>query len=726
MFSDNEWSEDPFVDVQGPPAVTVDQVPAVPASPTLCASMVTETSFIPCSSSFEAIQEAVCNTPEVTSSADKSPFIIQIVSSQDVGSELSSVSTFPLHMNLEQISGSLSLCAPTVTETSSIPCPSALEAIREAVFKTPEATTLSADASPTVTASFQAVGPELKSASASPQVTVLERSRSTILSSDNVSSPSAGGTDDTSFSSTGSVSLAIVNKFLVHSQEKPILKRDLKREVSSRPVKLKKLTDTVKTVLEKVCEEPIPENTDLQEIIDQLKKKFQSCTTRQEKVNVISVLPRSWSVAKVVREFEVTTKFVRNVKEMVEKDGILPTISKRPPRSGLEEDILKQVQLFYDEDEVQKRLLLCNLKEAHIYFQEKNPDMKISFSKFAQLRPRYCVLAGSPGTHIVCVCQQHENIKLMLDALKLRQFEVSGENLKTYKECLNLIRCVPPTESCVFGSCSDCPGLEPMQEILEVHMDAEMMEDVTYNSWMKSAANLKQSLRAKRKYLQETKKNLKVGEAVVLMDFAENYSMLMQEEVQGYHWTNDQATIHPYVIYYRDDAEAELKHLNFVVISDTKKTQRPIYLLTVSQYRNKFGFANLACHQEDFNLEAEWNFFETAHGKSPCDGIGGTVKRSAARASIQGVKIRSAQELSAWAENKWKEDTAVSEESAIERKTKIHIKFVTDLEVQETISQLSHRLSKAVAIPNTFQIHHALPISSNVIRGIMELFLRLL
>ena len=30
-----------------------------------------------------------------------------------------------------------------------------------------------------------------------------------------------------------------------------------------------------------------------------------------------------------------------------------------------------------------------------------------------------------------------------------------------------------------------------------------------------------------------------------------------------------------------------------------------------------------------------WNFFATSHGKSPCDGIGGTVKRLTTKASLQ-------------------------------------------------------------------------------------------
>ena len=35
----------------------------------------------------------------------------------------------------------------------------------------------------------------------------------------------------------------------------------------------------------------------------------------------------------------------------------------------------------------------------------------------------------------------------------------------------------------------------------------------------------------------------------------------------------------------------------------------------------------------------EWHLFATSHGKSPCDGIGGTVKSSLARASLQNTSI---------------------------------------------------------------------------------------
>ena len=51
--------------------------------------------------------------------------------------------------------------------------------------------------------------------------------------------------------------------------------------------------------------------------------------------------------------------------------------------------------------QLEKRFVLCNLKNAYHHFKELHPDVKVGFSKFTQLRPKECVLAG---THSVCVC----------------------------------------------------------------------------------------------------------------------------------------------------------------------------------------------------------------------------------------------------------------------------------------------------------------------------------
>ena len=61
--------------------------------------------------------------------------------------------------------------------------------------------------------------------------------------------------------------------------------------------------------------------------------------------------------------------------------------------------------------------MLCNLKEAYQQFRTEFPEVNVGFSKFAELRPKECVLAGASGTHCVCVCTIHQNVKLMLNAL---------------------------------------------------------------------------------------------------------------------------------------------------------------------------------------------------------------------------------------------------------------------------------------------------------------------
>ena len=40
-------------------------------------------------------------------------------------------------------------------------------------------------------------------------------------------------------------------------------------------------------------------------------------------------------------------------------------------------------------------------------------------------------------------------------------------------------------------------------------------------------------------------------------------------------------------------------------------------------------------HEHDFNLTVDYHFFATSHGKSRYDGIGRTIKREAANASLR-------------------------------------------------------------------------------------------
>jgi hypothetical protein len=45
---------------------------------------------------------------------------------------------------------------------------------------------------------------------------------------------------------------------------------------------------------------------------------------------------------------------------------------------------------------------------------------------------------------------------------------------------------------------------------------------------------------------------VKENEAVVSLDFAENYRFVIQDEAQSFHWNNDQVTIFTIAVHYRD------------------------------------------------------------------------------------------------------------------------------------------------------------------------------
>ena len=70
---------------------------------------------------------------------------------------------------------------------------------------------------------------------------------------------------------------------------------------------------------------------------------------------------------------------------------------------------------------IQKRLILGNLREIYQLFKERFPSQSVGFSKFAKLRPKHCVLAGASGTHAVCVCTIHQNVKLMMVGGKIAE-----------------------------------------------------------------------------------------------------------------------------------------------------------------------------------------------------------------------------------------------------------------------------------------------------------------
>lgn len=235
--------------------------------------------------------------------------------------------------------------------------------------------------------------------------------------------------------------------------------------------------------------------------------------------------------------------------------------------------------------------------------------------------------------------------------------------------------------------------------------------------------------KSQAKFFAESKNTAADGEFIVCLDFAENYAFAIQNAIQSFHWANTQATVHPYVVYYRSNDQ--ISHRSFVIISEklshdahsvhlfNKKlvnylkvnfgessVKKIIYFSdgAGSQYKNKYNFFNLAQQKNESNVECEWNFFASSHGKGACDGVGGMVKRQAFRASLQRADnnfIKSPHDLFLWAKSFFRN---------------IDFEFCTLGEHENDEKNNAKRFANAVTIKNTRNFHQFVPINEYTIR----------
>ena len=66
---------------------------------------------------------------------------------------------------------------------------------------------------------------------------------------------------------------------------------------------------------------------------------------------------------------------------------------------------------------------------------------------------------------------------------------------------------------------------------------------------MKSLAKHHYITKSHSEYLKLKKAELKSDECILLIDLSENFTFIVQDAIQKYHWENTQATLHPFVAY---------------------------------------------------------------------------------------------------------------------------------------------------------------------------------
>ena len=208
----------------------------------------------------------------------------------------------------------------------------------------------------------------------------------------------------------------------------------------------------------------------------------------------------------------------------------------------------------------------------------------MDFSKFASLRPKECVLAGESGTHSVCVCTIHQNVKLMIHDAKLSQLtkeeevqeSVGLKHISCYKDCIAEILCSYASCECFLGKCQHCESLDHFKEKLLTLLNNAMIDEIQYKQWISTDRTNLETLtkptdefvdffcgklkllrrhdfiaKQQSTYCAERKESLIRGEISVTGDFSENYSFVLQDAAQGFHWNNAQATLHPCCVLHR-------------------------------------------------------------------------------------------------------------------------------------------------------------------------------
>ena len=125
--------------------------------------------------------------------------------------------------------------------------------------------------------------------------------------------------------------------------------------------------------------------------------------------------------------------------------------------------------------------------------------------------------------------------------------------------------------------CDQCPGTVALKENLESIFDEYEKKHVKFKQWKKDENKINllswelsieefikevtshfDTLQAHHfiaksqgNFLKKLKEKLKENELIILFDFAENYSFIAQDAVQGYHWKNSQVTLHPITVCYK-------------------------------------------------------------------------------------------------------------------------------------------------------------------------------
>jgi hypothetical protein len=326
-----------------------------------------------------------------------------------------------------------------------------------------------------------------------------------------------------------------------------------------------------------------------------------------------------------------------------------------------------------------KYALNDNITNLHRKFIEEHPTVKISRTVFARFRPEWMKLIHVAARR-QCLCVYHRNGQLKLKSIKqkcsVNQFLQNNTNEKI-SEMLNGLPAGNIQLSQWQKETVNYKG-NLLKKMRLNHLD--LSRDEFIESFKEDFGFLRDHIRRiKTQYMEinNLRNSLAPNQEITCqMDYAENYNCVFQDEPSQVYYDRRQITLHPMVIHFRD-VSGSLVHRSYVGISGYNNHSasttlafiqklipellkllpnlNTIHYITdspASQYRNKSIVKLIANHERLFSgVKCTWEFLETGHGKGPCDGVGGAVKKTAETAVKKGAIISCADEFYSWAKN---------------------------------------------------------------------------
>ena len=394
-------------------------------------------------------------------------------------------------------------------------------------------------------------------------------------------------------------------------------------------------------------------------------------------------------------------KLLKRMTDQVKRRFIARKNKRKERRDALPQGVKTGIQEFYKREDISRVLpskryttkhgaghvMQHTLRQAYQLFRAEHPETKVGYTAFTLLRPKNVRLISSVFLD-TCQCVTCLNVRLKLLALNraIARNRLTADKAEDEKALYKLLLCPCNDKfhqhACINGECQQCGDRRATLERYFQPVVAANLGMLSWSRWVRGDGSgrdpvtqigtaqelldeLVQDVVAPYKntsFIQHLftafwqhhqyrllKSKLKVGQVMVIMDFAENKKTMVQDEIKSAHFNKKQFSLHPVVAFYRaPGSEGLTRHAINFVSDDTKHDFHAVHEFTkctmdhlrkkgilhqgselfifsdncAAQYKCRGNFADLSQYQQP----VQRIYYGAEHGKGNISMVHNKVK----------------------------------------------------------------------------------------------------